>query len=96
MHQRARTDLGGGRGETRVPTATHGNADLVVLTERRAPPSASYWKEPSQSQCAGAYTAAVGLVAKSHGAGRTRGTTFFAIKSRRLLVSLKQRHIARA
>ena len=28
MHQRARTDLRGGRGETRVPTATHGNADL--------------------------------------------------------------------
>ena len=33
------------------------------------------WKEPSQSQCAGAYTAAVGLVAKSHGAGRTKGRT---------------------
>jgi hypothetical protein len=30
MHQRARTDLRGGRGETRVPTATHGNADLVT------------------------------------------------------------------
>ena len=31
-----------------------------------------YWKEPSQSQCAGAYIAAVGLAATSHGAGRTR------------------------
>ena len=31
MHQRARTDLRGGRGETRVPTATHGNADLVTF-----------------------------------------------------------------
>ena len=29
MHQRARTDLCGGRGATRVPTATEGNADLV-------------------------------------------------------------------
>ena len=34
--------------------------------------SASYWKERSQFQCAGAYTAAVGLVAKSHGADRIR------------------------
>jgi hypothetical protein len=29
-------------------------------TDQRVPPSASYLKEPSQSQCAGAYTAAVG------------------------------------
>jgi hypothetical protein len=50
----------------------HGTAWPVVPTERRAPPSVSYWKEPSQSQCAGAYTAAVGLLAKSHGAGRTK------------------------
>ena len=28
MHQRARTDLRGGRGETRVPTATFGNGRL--------------------------------------------------------------------
>ena len=40
-----------------------------------APPSASYWKGRSQSQCAGAYTAAVGLVAQSHGAGRTKRQT---------------------
>jgi hypothetical protein len=33
---------------------------------------ASYWKEPSQSQCAGVLTAAVGLVAKSYTAARTR------------------------
>jgi hypothetical protein len=31
MHQRARTDLCGGRGATRVPTATQGNADLDAL-----------------------------------------------------------------
>src|ERR1700757_3904364 len=29
MHQRARTDPSGGRGATRVPTGTQGNADLV-------------------------------------------------------------------
>jgi hypothetical protein len=28
MHQRARTDPSGGRGATRVPTGTQGNADL--------------------------------------------------------------------
>ena len=50
----------------------HGTAWPVVPTEQRAPLSASYWKGPSQSQCADAYTAAVGLVAKSHGARRTR------------------------
>jgi hypothetical protein len=53
----------------------HGTAWPVVPTERRAPPSASYWTGRSQSQCAGAYTAAVGLVAQSHGAGRTKGRT---------------------
>ena len=31
MHQRARTDPSGGRGATRVPTGTQGNADLVLL-----------------------------------------------------------------
>ena len=30
MHQRARTDPSGGRGATRVPTGTEGNADLVL------------------------------------------------------------------
>ena len=30
MHQRARTELCGGRGATRVPTATQGNADLAL------------------------------------------------------------------
>src|SRR4029077_17439815 len=30
MHQRARTDPSGGRGATRVPTGTQGNADLVM------------------------------------------------------------------
>src|SRR6478609_5265323 len=30
MHQRARTDPSGGRGATRVPTGTQGNADLVI------------------------------------------------------------------
>jgi hypothetical protein len=45
---------------------------MAIPTERRAPPSASYWKEPSQSQCAGAYTAAVALVAQSRGAGRIK------------------------
>src|SRR6478752_4622526 len=29
MHQRARTDPSGGRGATRVPTGTQGNAELV-------------------------------------------------------------------
>ena len=58
--------------------------------ERRAPPSASYWKEPSQSQCAGAYTAAVGLVAKSHGAGRTS----IFLKSRRQRAPLAGGHSA--
>ena len=47
----------------------------TVPTAQPARPSASYWEEPSQSQCAGAYTAAVGLVAQSHGAGRTEGRT---------------------
>ena len=44
----------------------------ALLTEHPARPSASYLKGRSQFQCAAAYTAAVGLVAKSHGAGRTR------------------------
>ena len=65
----------------------HGTAWPVVPTEQRAPPSASYWKEPSQSQCAGAYTAAVGLVAKSHGAGRTR----FSAESGEVVKSLDTR-----
>jgi len=30
MHQRARTDPSGGRGATRVPTGTQGNAELVT------------------------------------------------------------------
>ena len=30
MHQRARTDPSGGRGATRVPTGTQGNADLAL------------------------------------------------------------------
>ena len=34
MHQRARTDLRGGRGETRVPTATFGNGRLVLVIAR--------------------------------------------------------------
>ena len=59
-----------------------------LLTEHRARPSASYWKEPSQFRCAGAYTAAVGLVAKSHGAGRTK--IFF--KSRRQRMPLAGGH----
>jgi hypothetical protein len=44
----------------------------ALLTEHRRRPSASSSQEPSQSHCAGAYTAAVGLVAQSHGAGRTK------------------------
>ena len=48
-----------------------------------ARPSGSYLKGRSQSQCAGAYIAAVGLVAKSHGADRTR---IFSL-------SFRQRHI---
>ena len=39
-----------------------------LLTEHRARPLASYLKGRSQFQCAAAYTAAVGLVAKSYGA----------------------------
>ena len=31
MHQRARTDPSGGRGATRVPTGTQGNAELVAF-----------------------------------------------------------------
>lgn len=31
MHQRARTDPSGGRGATRVPTGTQGNAELARL-----------------------------------------------------------------
>ena len=50
----------------------YGTAWPVVPTERPAPPSASCWEEPNQSLCAGAYTAAVGLLAQSHGAGRTK------------------------
>ena len=39
MHQRARTDPSGGRGATRVPTGTQGNADLVsTARERLCPP----------------------------------------------------------
>jgi len=34
MHQRARTDPSGGRGATRVPTGTQGNADLVTNSHR--------------------------------------------------------------
>jgi hypothetical protein len=49
-----------------------GTAWPKVPTEHRVPPLVSFWKEPSQSHCAGAYTAAVALVAQSHGAGRTR------------------------
>ena len=59
---------------------------LFVTREQRAPPSASYWKEPSQSQCAGASIAAVGLVAKSHGADPTRigpsSRTYHALRIR--------------
>ena len=43
-----------------------------ALTEHRLRRSASSSQGPSQFQCAGAYTAAVGLVAKSYGAVRTR------------------------
>lgn len=45
MHQRARTDPSGGRGATRVPTGTQGNADLELIPERgsrRALDQASY------------------------------------------------------
>src|SRR5262249_50278130 len=44
----------------------------ALLTEHRPRPSASSSQEPSQSHCAGAYTAAAGLVAQSHGVGRTK------------------------
>jgi hypothetical protein len=50
----------------------HTTAWLALLTEHRAPPSASYLKGRSQFHCVGAYTAAGELVAKSYGAGRTR------------------------
>ena len=50
----------------------HTTAWPALLTEHRAPPSASYLKGPSQFHCVGAYTAAGELVAKSYGAGRTR------------------------
>src|SRR5262249_62363106 len=44
----------------------------ALLTEHRPRPSASSSQEPSQSHCAGVYTAAAGLVAQSHGVGRTK------------------------
>jgi hypothetical protein len=44
----------------------------ALLTEHRARPSASSSQERSQSHCAGAYTAEVGPVAESYGAGRIR------------------------
>jgi hypothetical protein len=50
----------------------HTTAWPALLTEHRARPLASYLKGRSQFQCAAAYTAAVGLVAKSYGAGRIR------------------------
>ena len=50
----------------------HGTAWPVVPTEQRALPSASYWEGRSQFHCAGAYTAAVELLAQSRGAGRTK------------------------
>ena len=48
------------------------------------------WKERSQFHCAGAYTAAVGLVAQSRGAGRTR----IFLKSRRQRAPLAGGHSA--
>jgi hypothetical protein len=56
-----------------VGTAWH---CLASSPNEAAPPATSYWKGRSQSQCAGAYTAAVGLVAQSHGAGRTKASDF--------------------
>jgi len=38
MHQRARTDPSGGRGATRVPTGTQGNAELVLIQKEAVRP----------------------------------------------------------
>jgi hypothetical protein len=53
----------------------------------RARPSASYLKGRSQFLCAAAYTAAVGLVAKSYGAARTRLILKRAIDARILKIA---------
>jgi hypothetical protein len=60
----------------------HGIAWPTAPTAQPARPSASYWEGRSQFHCAGAYTAAVGLVALSHGAGRTKGERLRASRER--------------
>jgi hypothetical protein len=60
----------------------HGIAWPTAPTAHPARPSASYWEGRSQFHCAGAYTAAVGLVAQSHGAGRTKGERLRASRER--------------
>src|SRR5262249_1242325 len=57
---------------TTTNSARHGTAWPALPAAHPARPSASYWEELSQSHCAGAYTAAVGLAAQLRGAARIR------------------------